>query len=1198
MPAGEARPRRPCRREGGAAFPPRIHTRIPLRPRHATPKLAASRLPPMAELAKEFDAKKIEDAARRRMDGADLAADLAASPGPGGRPRRTVMFVEGPPTMNGTPHVGHLRGRVVKDYWYRYTTMRGARVVFNAGWDTQGLPVELQAQKELGIEGGGRDEIVRGVGVERLVAACKGIVKKYNERWVAADRLLGMSMDHGGAYWTYADEFIEREWQVVKRALESGILEVDHTVIAYCPSCQTSLSHAEVNQGYEEVTDPSLYYKVRLGDAGGGAAPAEPEYLVVWTTMPFTLVTDAMVGVHPDEEYRRVRVPASEGAGGAAASEVWIVGASRMGALLEEAGVSEYEAAGSVAGSELDGRRYEHPLYEKVPALRELAAAGGGRGGAAFHTVVADRFVDANAGSGLVHLSPANGEEDIRVARERGVSVFCPIDDAAAFTAEAGAYSGLNVRDADRAVVDDLRAAGALVRIGRIRHKYPLCWRSRHRIVWLARRGWFYKLDRLGDAAVRAAESAEYFFEQPRNRFLAIVGERHPWCISRERFWGCPLPAWTCTACGHTDWLFTRAEVAAAAEASGVPAEGLELHRPWLDRIATRCSRCGGRAEREPYVLDTWHNSGSAPYSSLGAAAHAEHVPVQFLTEGIDQTRGWAYTLLVENVILAGGRPEAPFRSFLFQGHVLDEKGGKMSKSLGNVVDAERLLSEDPVDLVRFYLLWKASPIEPLSFDRREVSARPYQVASTLYHLHLHHAQNSSYDGFDAAEHTVGWAAGRSLLGHADRWLLSRLQGLVRDVTARNDACRLHEAVRAIDEFVVGAVSQSYVPAVRAELWDDGPEGRDRRLAIHAVMREALRAAVAMLHPACPFLTEHLYAGALGGRRSSVLLEPWPEPDESLVDEGIERSFGLLGDAASACAAARMKAGLKRRWPLSEAVVCVPERLGGAAPLESLPDGMLAARLNVERCEVRTLAAAGGEGGEGAGGEGAGGDMPRVREMLRAGLPVEPTASLDRKRVGARAGRLMAGLPAALDAIGAQAVAAALCRDGRIGVEVPELAGARRGGGGDAAPGGDAPRASTIELTDGDFVVGFRAADGYAAAEHGGMVVILSTRRSEEMAARGLLKDLARRIQALRKERGCDPAEMLDAASVDGLDARQAELLGQRAAELAFLVRARAVDFGGGCSGPYKDEDIDGQAVRIAVKRAPAGQAAAAQNPG
>ena len=1146
----------------------------------------------MAGLAKEFDAKGIEDAVRRRMAGIDAGAEVAASRGPGGRPRRTVVFVEGPPTMNGTPHVGHLRGRVIKDYWYRYTTMRGARVVFNAGWDTQGLPVELQAQKELGIEGG-RDEIVEGVGVERLVAECKRIVKKYNERWVAADRLLGMSMDHGRAYWTYTDEFIEREWQVLKRALESNILEADHTVIAYCPSCQTSLSHAEVNQGYEEVTDPSLYYKARLagGAAGGQAAGgAEPEYLVVWTTMPFTLVTDAMVGVNPGEEYRRVRVAAggeagdgSGGGGGGAAgrqSEVWIVGASRMDAVLEEAGAAGHEVIGSVMGSELDGLRYEHPLYEKVPALRELAA---GRGGGAFHTVVADKFVDAGAGSGLVHLSPANGEEDIRIARERGAAVFCPIDDAARFTAEAGAYSGSYVRDADRAVVDDLRAAGALVRIGRIRHKYPLCWRSRHRIVWLARRGWFYKLDRLGDAAVRAAGSAEYFFEQPRNRFLAIVGERHPWCISRERFWGCPLPAWTCTACGNTDWLFTRAEVLAAAEASGGPAEGLELHRPWVDRIATACSRCGGRAEREPYVLDTWHNSGSAPYSSLGPGGHAEHVPVQFLTEGIDQTRGWAYTLLVENVILAGGEPAAPFRSFLFQGHVLDEKGGKMSKSLGNVIEAEGLLAEAPVDLVRFYLLWKASPIEPLSFDRKEVSARPYQVASTLYHLHLHHAQNSSYDGFDAAEHTVAWAAAGSLLGHADRWLLSRLQGLVRAVTGLNDACRFHEAARAVDEFIVGAVSQAYVPAVRAELWDDGPGGRDRRLAIHAVMREALRAAVVMLHPACPFLTEHLYAEALGGRLRSVLLEPWPEPDESLVDERIEESFGLLGDAASACAAARMKAGLKRRWPLGEAVVCVPEPLGGAGPLESLPDGMLAARLNVETCEVRTLA--GGGDGSAAGAAPPGGGALRVREMIRMGLPVVPTAALDRKRVGARAGRLMAGLPAALKAMGPRAVAEALCADGRIVVDVGAAAASGRGGGGGGGEGRQAPAAAgTIELTDGDFTIGFEAADGYAAADHGGIVAILSTRRSEEMAARGLLKDVARRIQALRKERGYDPADMLNAASVEGLDARQAELLGPRAGELAFLVRARAVDFEGRCAGPYKDDDIDGQAIRLAVE--------------
>ena len=274
---------------------------------------------------------------------------------------------------------------------------------------------------------------------------------------------------------------------MLRSALEAGVLGVDHTVIAYCPSCQTSLSHAEVNQGYEEVDDPSLYYKARLARPDSDSAP--PEYLVVWTTMPFTLVTDAMVGASPDEEYRRVLVGAAAAGGGG--REVWIIGASRMDDVLGQAGVADYEVIGSMRGSELDGLRYVHPLYEKVPALRDLA--DGGAGGGAFHTVVAEQFVDANAGSGLVHLSPANGEEDIAIARRRGVAVFCPIDDAARFTAEAGSYAGAFVRDADRAVVDDLRAAGALVRIGRIRHKYPLCWRSRHRIVWLARRGWFYK---------------------------------------------------------------------------------------------------------------------------------------------------------------------------------------------------------------------------------------------------------------------------------------------------------------------------------------------------------------------------------------------------------------------------------------------------------------------------------------------------------------------------------------------------------------------------------------------------------------------------------------------------------------------------------------------------------------------------------
>jgi isoleucyl-tRNA synthetase len=429
------------------------------------------------ELASKFDAKAIESQIKEYTHSLDLEKMIFESDKP-----ESIRFIEGPPTMNGLPHAGHLRGRVIKDLWYRFNTLQGKKIQFNGGWDTQGLPVELQVEKELGVTGG-KTEAIKEFGIEKIVEECKNVVKKYNEKWLEVDDLLGMSFNHEKAYWTYRDQFIEREWQVLKKAYENKILEEDFTVIAYCPSCRTSLSHAEVNQGYEEVKDPSLYYKVKLAD--------EDAYLIVWTTMPFTLVTDAMVGLHPDEDYVHVKVE----------NETWIVGKTRLEEFMTEVKIEDYKIEKTSKGSEFEGRKYIHPLLDKIPALAECAKKEN------YHVAVSENFVDVTAGSGLVHLSPANGEDDIKIANKRKVKVFSPIDDEVKFTSEAGAYQGLFVRDADRPIVEDIKDCNALVKIGKIKHKYPLCWRSHHPIVWLARKGWFYKLDRLDNKAIDAAES-------------------------------------------------------------------------------------------------------------------------------------------------------------------------------------------------------------------------------------------------------------------------------------------------------------------------------------------------------------------------------------------------------------------------------------------------------------------------------------------------------------------------------------------------------------------------------------------------------------------------------------------------------------------------------------------------------------------
>src|SRR2546428_848337 len=404
------------------------------------------------EFNTKFDVKAIENEVRNYLDNLDLRAHLENELAG----KELVGFVEGPPTMNGEPHAGHLRGRIIKDLWYRYNILRKKKVIFRAGWDTQGLPVELQAEKELGLTGS-KAENVSKVGVEKIVETCKKIIHSYNEKWVAADKLLGMSFNYEKAYWTFRDEYIEREWQYLKKAWESGVLREWFRVVAYCPSCQTSLSNAEVNQGYENVEDPSFYYKVKLTD--------ENAYLIVWTTMPFTIVTDEMVGTNPEADYNHVR----------ANGENWIVGADRMEELMKELRVEDYAVQKTIKGSDLEGRHYVHPLLHLIPGLAELASTG------SIHFGGAEEFVETTTGSGLGHLLPANGEEDFEIAAKRNVPIFVPIDDRVVFTEKAGTFKGLFVRDADMKLVQAMKEANATIKLGKIKNQYPTCCRSHHK---------------------------------------------------------------------------------------------------------------------------------------------------------------------------------------------------------------------------------------------------------------------------------------------------------------------------------------------------------------------------------------------------------------------------------------------------------------------------------------------------------------------------------------------------------------------------------------------------------------------------------------------------------------------------------------------------------------------------------------------
>lgn len=1055
-------------------------------------------------LEPSYQPKKIEDEVRRRWDAINVSKLIReASKG-----KRLVGYVEGPPTMNGEPHIGHIRGRILKDLWYRFWTLNGTNIVFRAGWDTQGLPVELQAEKELGLSGS-KAENLKTIGSEALVDACKKVVEKYNQLWRKADQLLGMSFDYERAYWTYHDEYIEREWKYLEQAWKRGLLGEGYRVVAYCPSCQTSLSHAEVSQGYELVEDPSLYFKMKLRD--------EDAFLILWTTMPFTIVTDEMVGVKPDAEYAYVRIR----------NETWIVAKERVDALMKELGIEDYEISRTVLGSDLEGKKYIHPLISYISGQSKLEEEG------KVHIVVAEDFVDTTTGSGLVHLSPANGEEDFHVAMKRGLPIFNPIDDRCVFKEEGGVFADMFVRDADVKVVELLKKEGCLIKVGTITHDYPTCWRSHHKLVWLARREYFYWVDRLGDLAVKAAENVEYYYEPPKNRFLEIVKEKVPWCISRERIWGTPLPIWVCSSCGEKVPVFSRKEIIEkAVELPDGP--DFELHRPWIDRVVLRCPSCGGRCFREPFVLDTWHNSGAAPYASFDDDEHRSLMPAEFLTEGIDQTRGWAYTLLILNVILTG-RPEAPYKAFLFQGHVLDAEGNKMSKSLGNIIDAIDALSNNPVDVLRFYLVWKAGPIDSLNFSFKEMWARPYQVLNTLYHLHIYYHQNSSFDGFDPNVHSIEWAEKKGLMKAQDRWLLSRAEGLKKKLGEAYRRCRFHEVARELESFIIEDLSQSYIPMTRGEIWDDSPETLDRRLAIYATLHHTLKTVDVLLHPISPYTTDYLYKACLKGERASIILERWPEFDDGLYLPFLEDEFDVMFKVVSIANSVRAKARVKRRWSLKKAIVLMSEEL-----VDKLTRHV---KLLLDLLNVKDV---------------------QLTSSVR-GTPISVKIVPRSDVLGPKLKGEFPKLVKAVASMNSVDVFEKISKNGLVSVRLEDR---------------------LIDVKASELNIEYVSERGWMLVERDGIVVSLFVERDRELVFDGMIRDLARRLQALRKERGYNPTDMLEAAYLAELDPLWTEAVESRREELLFLVRVKAVRVMKEPKPEIKwvECEIDGAKMKISVE--------------
>jgi isoleucyl-tRNA synthetase len=862
----------------------------------------------------------------------------------------------------------------------------------------------------------------------------------------------------------------------------------------------------------------------------------EDIFLIVWTTMPFTMVTDEMVGVNPTARYSIIAVKNND------KNEKWIVSENRLSAVMSELKISDFSVIHTLMGKDLEGKYYLHPIVRDIHGLNDLASKK------LIHFVVAEDFVDVTTGTGIVHLSPANGEQDFEIATRRNIPIFVPIDDKVIFTEKAGKFKDLFVRDADELIVNELYKANSIIKYGKINHKYPTCWRSHHKIVWLARREFFYMIDKLDDKPLDAADKINYYYDQPKNRYVEIIREKVPWCISRERYWGTPLPIWTCGKCSAKKGLFSRKEIIESA-ISLPDGKDFELHRPWIDKIQIVCPYCKNVMSRESFVLDTWHNSGSAPFASLNDDEYGKLIPVEFLTEGIDQTRGWAYTLLILNVILSNSS-KSPFMSFLFTGHVLDEKGNKMSKSVGNVIDALSLLNENSVDLVRFYFMWKSSPIEPISFSIKEMVGRPYQIISTLYYLHVYYKQNSEYDKFNYKESDLQSIFSKGYLNTPDIWILTKLEKLIASCSNLLGVCKFHEASRLIEEFIITSLSQTYVPMIRYDLWNDELKNQSRRFAIYAVLSVCLKNVNVLLHPFCPFTTDFLYLSCFK-KYDTILMDGWSDRGflKMISNNDIESAFDMVKDIASMSFSARNKSKLKRRWPLESAYLYCKNidflKINGIK--EILIEQLNIQNLSILKIEYENV-------------------IDKILVLIENNAPILPKIDINRKIV---AKKVKSEIGLLIDVLSKMDVIQSLYEIKKKGFLVCKYSDSK-----------------SIELGVSDLDITYQPIENHVSIEKEHILLLINVSRNDGLIVKGMVRDLSRNIQQLRKELGFNPTEILSCAFISNISDDEIKQLVGYYDEIKNLVRVNDVVFSEipDSKLDYKPIDIDGKEIKIYIQ--------------
>jgi isoleucyl-tRNA synthetase len=811
------------------------------------------------------------------------------------------VFYEGPPTANGRPGLHHVWARSFKDLYPRFHTMRGRYVSRKGGWDCHGLPVELEVEKELGFSG---KQQIEEYGIAAFNRRCRESVHRYVEDWSALTSRIGMWIDIADAYWTLSNDYIESVWWHLKQIWDKGLIYEGFKVVPYCGRCGTALSSHEVAQGYEDVTEPSVYVRFPLVELDAD--------LLVWTTTPWTLISNVAAAIGPDLEYVRVRAPDG--------GRDLVLAASRVSAVLGD----EAEILGPVAAADLVGAPYERPF----DLLHVEPDAG------AFRVVAAD-FVTTEDGSGIVHLAPAFGEVDREVGEREGLPVLNPVDAAARFEPVVEPYAGMFVKDADPAIIEALADGGWLVRTLDYTHSYPHCWRCGTPLIYWGKPTWFARTSTRRDDLLRENETVGWHPEHIKHgRFGDWLANNVDWALSRDRFWGTPLPFWRCAACGKDTCVGSIAEL---SELAGRDLTDLDLHRPEIDDIAIACPECDGSARRVEPVLDAWFDSGAMPASQLhypfeNSDVFERRFPADFVCEAIDQTRGWFYSLLAVNTLVFDA---TPYRNVVCLAHIVDRDGQKMSKSRGNAIDAWSILDTRGADALRWFFFSAGSPWTNRRVDEQTIDESTRRFLVTLWSTYYFFVTYATLDGW-----TPPPVASTPPTHVLDRWMRSRLHATIEATTAALDGFDALGAAQAL-ESLVDDLSNWYVRRSRPRFWKSADP------AAHATLHECLETVSRLLAPMCPFTPDELYRN-LARTTDSVHLADWPVADTSAVDPALEQGMTVARQVVTLGRATRDDAKLGVRQPLPRAFVRLPDDVELSDELVA----EIADELNVKRVEI------------------------------------------------------------------------------------------------------------------------------------------------------------------------------------------------------------------------------------------------------